>query len=136
MIIMSAISAMVFNVANKTVKETVTQYRREQAALLAKGYTEFAIMAVMGNDRNANCLNEINGTALGSDPSIGDGYSVEVKLSYIIGANLPAAGCDRVLGSVVTPETPLQILVDVYIRYLDTDTTGMRTYHRRTLQRL
>ena len=73
-VLMSTVGILVMNLAGKTVDETRAQYQREQSALLAKSYTEYAILAVMSNDRNnTDCIEDIDGL-IGANVSNGQGY--------------------------------------------------------------
>jgi type II secretory pathway pseudopilin PulG len=158
-VLMAGVTAMVFNTAGKIVKETTTQYRKEQAVLLAKSYTEYAILAIQGHDMAANgCLRTItgqvnstqfNGVNAGANAN-GDGYTVTVRMYYI---GLPPAVACPVVNDLdnANPSTnqDLSVLVDVNVRYRDPDQVaalltngGVATdapwinYNRRTLQRL
>ena len=147
-IIMASISALVLNVSNKITTETTVQYQREQAALLSRSYTEYAIMAVQANGGRTTagqCIENINGT-FGSDPNNGNGYRIAVRISYITGRN-NLTGCHNTRKlmltgeTIATPQTQLNIIVDTYVRYKMLDDTfnsnaRWHTYHRRTLQRL
>jgi hypothetical protein len=72
---MSAVASLILSMTGKVVKETTTQYRDEQSRLLAKSYTEYAIMAVINYDRDApsDCIEtidaEINSLNAGETPS-------------------------------------------------------------------
>lgn len=139
-VLMATVAVFIMNLSGKMVKETTTQFQREQAMLLAKSYTEYAVMAVMANDRNTtgvNCLYTINGN-MGSSPSTGEGYRARVHLGYI-GNTQEVGSCGgRILSQGVTTEkSPLTVMVDVYIDYKDPDHTAQwRTYHKRTLQKI
>jgi type II secretory pathway pseudopilin PulG len=142
-VIMATVAILVMNMTAKTIKETGTQYRKEQAVLLAKSYTEFAIMAVTANDRTAECIENINGNNVIAKDSNGKGYQVDTRI-YYIGKNTTAnlttkcAGTRVLDSSVTTIGSDLHIIVDVYVRYkeLDNTQTGWITYHRRTLQKI
>ena len=73
-LLLSSVGAFIVNLSGKTVKDTTFQYKKEQSALLAKSYTELAIMGVTANDatNGTNCLEEITGT-VGGDPTEGEG---------------------------------------------------------------
>jgi len=135
-VIMASVGAFIMNLSAKMTKTTTVQFQREQAMLLAKSYTEFAIMAVMSNDASTHCLDNITGSALGGN------YNITVNISYI-GNNLrvpgPPNGCARILSNAVaTPESAINIIVDTYVRYndLDNPTAAPITYHKRTLQKI
>jgi len=130
-VLMGAVGAMVMSLSGKMVKETTTQYQREQSMLLAKSYTEYAIMAVMANgNRNIpnQCLNQITG-AFGV-------FNIDVQISYISDNVTDTTQCANVLAeNVITTRTPLNIIVDVYVSYRDDRNMNM-TYHKRTLQKI
>ena len=129
-VLMATVGTFILNLSGKMVKGTTAQFQREQSMLLAKSYTEYAIMAVMANDRNnTTCLNTIN--------AVVDNYTIRADISYILDA--PVATCNTVLSSaVVTPNSPLNIIVDVFISYPDLDHPDdmNMTYHRRSLQKI
>ena len=142
-VIMASVGILVINLSGKTVKETTTQYRKEQAMLLAKSYTEFAIMAVTADNRTQGCIENITGDDVLADADSGKGYRVEAQIYYIgkdATANL-ISNCSpsKILASdVATDGSDLHIVVDVFVKYkeLDNNNIGWFTYHRRTLQKI
>jgi len=139
-LLMATVAIFVTNLSGKIVKTTTTQYQHEQALLYAKSYTEYAILAVTGNDRSIACLEDIGGT-IGS-PTSGNGYRIRTHIAYIANGNeVDLSQCDgiRVLSSTVTTNsTPLSILIDTYVDYKDPDNTNgpWMTVHRRTIQKI
>ncbi len=132
-VLMATVAAFIVNLSGKMVKGTTVQFQREQAMLLAKSYTEYAIMAVTANDQNTTCLNSINGSY--------NDYNINVNISYIGHHNILNGGCAHILNSgndVITPKSPLNIIVDVFVRYPDYDHPDdlNMTYHRRSLQKI
>lgn len=124
-VLMATVAILILNLSGKMIKETTTQFQREQAALLAKSYTEYAIMAVTANDRNStgssHCLTDIDAT-IGS-PDAGEGYKIRVRIAYI-GHNSEVSSCDttRIFSnSVVEPKSPLSMVVDAYVEYKEPD---------------
>jgi len=159
MVLLAIVSAFILNLSGKVVQETTSQYRQEQSALLARSYTELAIMAVMQHDREVtnNCTQDIDGTIqstlIGAAPGTGS-YSVETRI-YYLGNNLPCANTRRlndnalagfsntVIATDYNTTVPVKtdalaaIIVDVYVMYKDPDNpTFDITYHRRTLQKI
>ena len=137
-VIMASVGAMVMSLSGKMVKETTSQFQREQSMLLAKSYTEYAIMAVMANDRSAtgNCLTTINGNF--------NTYAITVNIAYIGNdGTTPGSddtlqlcgGANAIASVVVTPQSPLNIIVDTYVSYPDDNDQNI-TYHRRSLQKI
>lgn len=131
-VLMASVAAFITNLSGKMVQETTAQYYREQSMLLAKSYTEFAVMAVTANDHTLpTCVNNITGAY-----SI---YTVDVNISYIGDSTLNSA-C-RTLSSSVTIPGDLNILVDVFVKYKDPDHPAGSSapdivYHRRSLQKI
>ena len=149
-VLMATVAMLVMSMSGKMVKETTAQYQDEQAALLAKSYTEYAVMAVTANNRAVNCLTIINGAvgdaAVGVGGAAGNpnnGYLISTNISYIgrnVAPDLVLGTCSpgALANNVVTPTTPLTIIVDVYVQYKDLDNPAgpNMTYHRRTVQKI
>jgi hypothetical protein len=138
-VIMATVAMLVMSLSGKTVKSTTAQYQHLQADLYAKSYTEYAILAVTGNDRSVQCLENINAT-IGS-PTKGNGYRVRTRIAYIVNGTQVATGtCSgtRVLSTGVTQnDMPLSIIIDTYVDYKDPDDTAQwLTAHRRTVQKI
>ena len=149
-ILMASVAMLVMSMSGKMVKETTTQFQREQAMLLAKSYTEYAIMAVMANDRNGagTCLETINGDDVIRSENDG-GFEVRVQIHYMSNGtdgtllnidNVNGCPAVRVLGNAAntTLGSPLNIIVDVYVKYKELDGVNANfiTYHKRTLQKI
>ena len=148
-VIMASVGALVMSLSGKMIKETATQFQREQAMLLTKSYTEYAIMAVMSNDRKGttSCLQTINSDNIIRDEDDG-GFEVRVQIAYISNGTGELDSCDstHILSDAVnTDESPLNIIVDVYVKYKDfdhhaydgdLDAVPYITYHKRTLQKI
>jgi len=155
-VIMATVSSLIMNVTGKTVKETTQQYQKEQAQLLARSYTELAILRVIDTNRTATipkpnpCLEQINDHfgAAGND-----GYDINVTIKYI-GNSAFLAACrnniDENGNFDITNKTAtwtnntggfyntISLVIDTYITYKDFDDPQNRdiTFHRRTLQKL
>jgi type II secretory pathway pseudopilin PulG len=139
--IMSSVGAFVLNLSGKMIQETTTQYRKEQAILYAKSYTEYAILAATSR----NCIRNITANVDGNNNKVreGEGYHIEVRVLYL-GAN---SACANQVGTTNLAYPDTAVLIDTYVRYRDpqhpqslstvnwTNNPGI-TYHRRTLQRL
>ena len=138
-VLMATVAMFVMNLSGKIVKSTTSQYQHEQAELYAKSYTEYAILAVTGNNRSSDCIEDIGGT-IGS-PSSGNGYRIRTHIAYITDSTVDLSKCSstRILNNTVsTPETPLTIVIDAYVDYKDPDNTSgpWLTVHRRSIQKI
>jgi type II secretory pathway pseudopilin PulG len=143
-VIMATVAGFIMSLSGKMVQETTTQYKKEQAILYAKSYTEYAIMAATAR----TCIKRITANVDASATRVrgGDGYRVIVDVQYIGNSN--PQGCTNTVGSTTILDPASNgafILVDTYVKYRDTDTSAAFgsaatvpwvTYHRRTLQRL
>lgn len=131
-VLMSSVAAFIVNLSGKMVKETTAQYQHEQAILLANSYTEYTVMAVTANEHTSTkCLNQIVG-------SYGD-YTIKSIISYIANTTTDISNCaNRLNENVQTVNSPLNIIVDVFVQYPDYDHPDdmNMTYHRRTLQKI
>ena len=143
-VLMATVTSLILNTTGKVIKETTMQYRNEQARLLAKSYTELALLSVMGHDRATlgNCVTRVQGTIntlqIGQANPTG-GYTVETDIQYIANG-FPASGTCTILNAqdLQSLQGP-NMIIDVYVRYQDPDqptAAHQITYHRRTLQKL
>ena len=138
--IMSSLTILIMNITGKTVKTTTHQYQKEQAGLLARSYTELAILYIMHYDRTAtpDCLETINDHFGATSPN---GYDITINIQYIGNSTL-LNGC----GSTLTPwaststafDNTISMVIDTFVTYKDFDDPSNRdiTFHRRTLQKL
>jgi len=132
-VVISAIGGFILSLSGKMVSETTAQFQREQSMLLAKSFTEYAIMAVTANEHNSNnCLNTITSNI--------NYYKIKVDISYI-GRDLDSSCKNIISTDVKTEKSPLSIIVDVYVRYQDPDdprgaNAPYITYHKRTIQKI
>lgn len=147
MLLLATVAAFILNLAGKMVEETTTQYRKEQAILYAKSYTEFAIMSATARDCIKTITANVDGTA--TEVKAGKGYRVEVNLQYIGNELSASATCTTIGNAILNSESRGGIvLIDTYVRYRNPDhpdaIAGKAwdhehpgiSYHRRTLQRL
>ena len=140
--IMSSLTALIMNVTGKSVKSTTLQYQKEQAILLARSYTELAMLYVIHHNRvsNNNCLEQINGV-FGEPNNL---YNIRVDIKYIGNSQL-LPNCSKNITptwSVTNPtgfDSAISLVIDTYISYKDfDDLTSDRniTLYRRTVQKL
>ena len=146
-VIMATVTSLVMNVTGKTVKATTLQYQKEQAQLLARSYTELAILYVIYKDRSSDCIETIS-DHFGASGN--NGYDIRMNISYIGNGTL-LANCNNnidssgAIGNSATWTNTttgfdkiISMVIDTYITYKDFDDPSDRniTFHRRTLQKL
>ena len=148
-VIMATVTSLVMNVTGKTVKATTMQYQKEQAQLLARSYTELAILYVIHKDRTITPNSCIETITDHFGASGNNGYDIRMNISYIGNSTL-LANCNNNIdnsGAIGTTATwvniggfndTISMLIDTYITYKDFDDPSDRniTFHRRTLQKL
>ena len=144
-VMLSLVASYIFFASNTTTKTGTIQYQAEQAKLYARSFTEYAILAASGNDRNAtaNCLSTIT-SEIGA-PVVGQGYQITVHLTYI-GNQKYISQCTNKAAVLSDADTDtLSVIVDVYVRYKDYQQVAAAavpanvpwiTYHRRSIQKL
>ena len=157
-VIMATLSSSIMSLTGKTVKATTHQYQKEQAQLLARSYTELAILYVIHYDRTTtgDCLETITDHfgATGNN-----GYDIHMNISYL-GNDRLLDGCSKTILSNGTVgqasnasntatwidngstnggiNSSISLIIDTYVTYKDFDDPSDRniTFHRRTLQRI
>lgn len=146
-VLVSLVAAYIFFASSSTVKEGALQYKKEQAQLLARSYTEYAVMAITANNRDSTniCIDNINAT-IGTDPSQGQGYRVRVVITYI-GNERYVDRCTRVAAKLNNSDVDtLSAIIDVYVEYRDIFHPSLfnqyinfvpwQTYHKRSIQKI
>ncbi|HFQ61608.1 MAG TPA: hypothetical protein ENK39_04825 [Epsilonproteobacteria bacterium] len=144
MVLMASVSALVFSLSSKITTNSTSQYQREQAALLAKSYTELAIMAVMDHNRTSSgqCVQRITGNingivqgqATSGNANRGTGYRVDTRIYYlgnglrgictrklILNDNnkVPRINITENYNDYAKPDALAAIVIDVNIQYKD-----------------
>jgi len=142
-VLLSLVASYIFYASSTVAKIGNLQYQKEQAMLLARSYTEYAILAIQGHDRDAttNCVETISAN-IGSNPNNGNGYRVRVVINYI-GNSKYLTHCNNILAELDDNNSPdtLMALIDVYVEYKDLlhfDRTNAPwiTFHKRSLQKI
>ena len=145
-ILLSLVASYIFYTSSSIAKESGIQYQQEQARILARSYTEYAVLAISGNDRNKTkkCIDEV--TADIGDPINGKGYRIKVNITYI-GNNKYINKCLHNASTLNdTDEDTISAILDVYVMYKETTHPSLNTsyskyipwqvYHRRSIQKI
>ena len=136
LIMTAVLMAIMVNMTAQTTKRTGDLYFQEQAHLLAKSATEFALLAISGHDRaGGNCLTTINIQYPSAAASI---FDINTSIKYIGLAGL-GAGCnagDSLIDNIVTAESNGTIIIDTYVTTsANVNLTEPVRFHRRTMQK-
>jgi len=133
MIIIATLLLYMLGSTTETAQRTTNAYVNEQAQLLAKSATEYAVLRVSGVERNAtSCVNSFNAQYPNSTNPI---FDINVTIAYIGFSSIGA--CNNYIPTISTPESNGTMLIDVYVQ--DNPSlmlTEPIRYHRRTLQKL
>ena len=147
LVILAGILATMMNMTSVTTKRTEHMYFKEQAQLLARSATEFALLAISGHNRAAtgNCVTNIN-----SQFPVGNGavpyFDINTTIRYIGVQGIASPTCTNYIttpfasGNPVSPESEGTVMIDIYVSSIDTGANGLNLgqsirYHRRTLQK-
>jgi len=148
-VLLSLVASYIFYTSATITKEGTVQYQNAQAKIYARSFTEYAVLAVMGNsDRStpAKCIKEIN-SDIGSDPAKGQGYRIHVDITYI-GNQKYIGNCSNIASALNNNDVDtLSIIVDVYVKYKDLQNASLynptftnfvpwQVYHRRSIQKI
>lgn len=132
LVIISGIMAVMMNMSSLANKRTEHLYFTEQAQLLAKSATEFALLAISGHDRaGGSCLQTISSTYAGY-------LDVNTTIRYIGLAGLGGTcATNSFVNAVNTTQSVGTVLIDVYVTSDDAvlNLGNPISYHRRTIQK-
>ena len=126
-VIVATIMALSLSLTTQTVKKTTDLYLYEQAVLLSKSATEYALLKI-AQDGPCTHTNDLTGF---SDPS--GLYTIDIRLKYIHTATDSCLAADMYT-TVKTPAQSGSVLMDVTVS-TNVGTEPIR-YFRRTLQKL
>lgn len=131
LILIATISALSISLSTQSVKQTSDIFLKNQAELLLRSGTEFALLAMSGHDYSANCLNEVN---IRYPDSTEYTHDINITLGYI-GSGLPAT-CNQILdNNLDTDESNRTVIIDTVVTSNPTLSTEPIRLHRRTIQK-
>ena len=129
----AVLMALMISLSSATVKNTADIYLKEQAELLARSVTEYALLAISGHDNSANCIENINITYPNSAAP-----THEANLTiYYIGNSIPIS-CSNILeNNIAQSDSNLTIIIDtvVSVNPVNTGISDSIRVHRRTIQK-
>ncbi len=132
MVTVAVLMSLMINLSSSSVKTTLDVYLKEQAELLARGATEYAILAVSGHDNTNDCITDIN---IAYPEGAAKTHDINISLSYI-GNGM--TGCANMLDNTIdTDESNITVIIDTVVS-VNLDNTGISEpirVHRRTIQK-
>lgn len=137
LIITAVLMSIMVKMTALTTKRTADVFFQEQAYLLAKSATEFALLAISAHDRDAHgCITNINIQY----PTSGAQaiYDINTTIRYI-GFNSYAGTCstNSFIDEISTSESNGTVIIDTYVTTsTNVNITEPVRFHRRTMQKL
>jgi len=129
LVLVATIMALSLSMTSQTTKRTTDLYLYEQAVLLSKSATEYALLQI---SNNTPC----SVTSLNFEAPL-DYYDINISMKYIYSDNSICTNDSEKYFETITPEQSGSVLMDVTISIDDpTVTTEPIRYFRRTIQKL
>jgi len=126
-VVLASIMALSLSLTSKSSKQTADLYLYEQAVLISKSATEYALLRISQN----NTLCTIDNF------TVDNIYFVEIGIRYIGQAGISPIGngCNEYINTLVTPQSHGAVLLDVTVSVNGVVSEPIR-YFRRTIQKL
>jgi type II secretory pathway pseudopilin PulG len=129
-VILATIMALSLALTSQTTKRSTDLYLYEQAILLSKSATEYALLRI---SQDGECVNH---NLDFSPPSPLDYYDINITVWYVYTSPSPCAA-DRNYTTVTTPEQNGSVLMDVSVSVNDTTiATEPIRFFKRTIEKL
>ena len=131
MMTIALLMSMSIGLSTATTKQTSDLYIKEQAKLLVRSATEYALLAISGHNNNSNCIRNIT---INEPNATNPQYIATVNIWYI--ANGAPTGCPLINNSIVTDESNLTAVLDVVVEAQNSlGITEPIRLHKRTIQK-
>lgn len=136
LVAMTSMMALMLSFSSQTLNQTTAIHTKEQAQLLSKSATEYALLAISGHDRtvSGSCINHINATY---SPGGINQFDINTTIRYI-GLGALGGTCDDLPGAdnINTLESEGTIIIDTYVTSKTQSLSDpIIRYHRRTIQK-
>ena len=132
LVLVATISTLALVLSTQSAKQTADIYLKNQAELLLRSGTEYALLAMSGTDYNAtNCLNNLYIRY----PENGVNYThdINITISYL-GSGLPGI-CNQLDNTLTTPESNRTVIIDTVVTTNPTISNEPIRMHRRSIQK-
>lgn len=132
MITVATLMTLMLGLSSTSVKTTLDIYLKEQAELLSRSATEYALLAISGHDNSVDCIENINIAYPETNPT----HEANVTIWYI-GNGIPATCLNILANNIDTNESNLTVIIDtiVSVNQANTGITEPIRVHRRTIQK-
>lgn len=132
MITVATLMTLMIGLSSTSAKVTLDLYLKEQAELLSRSVTEYALLAISGHPNGTDCIENINIRYPESAPT----HEANVTLWYI-GNGIPTTCAHILANDINTSESNLTVVIDavVSVNQANTGITEPIRIHRRTIQK-
>ncbi|HIP03244.1 MAG TPA: type II secretion system protein [Campylobacterales bacterium] len=132
MITVATLMTLMIGLSSTSVKVTLDLYLKEQAELLSRSATEYALLAISGHENNASCIENINISYPKTSPT----HEANITIWYI-GNGIPITCSNILVNNIETNESNLTVIIDtvVSVNLNNTGITEPIRVHRRTIQK-
>ena len=128
LVAIATLMALMLSFSSQTAKQTGDIYLKEEAELLAKSATEFALLSISGHDNNTSCIEHINMRYPAANPR----YDINMTL-YYIGNGMPCNLANELADNIATADSNGTVIIDTVVTNTESDEPVR--FHRRTIQK-
>lgn len=133
-LLLSLILSSTLGLSTSTTRVTTNKYIYEQARILAKSATEYAILAIQSHNMSGGCLQKINMKYPNTSSYL---FDINITLHYF-GRGLPCNNSELLANDVNWPESNASVLIDTKVSLNPAliQNSNPITYTKRTIQKL
>ena len=138
LVLVATISMLALTISTQSAKQTTDIFLKNQAELLLRSGTEFAMLAMSGHEYNTTngCLKSIN--IMYPDNTASHTHDINISIMYI-GNGLGGVGCVQLGTNIDTNESNRTVIIDTVVSTnpnLTPDTIPEQVrMHRRSIQK-
>ena len=113
LVLIATISALSLSLSTQSVKQTSDIHFKNQAELLLRSGTEFALLAMSGHDYALNgCISNIN--IMYPNNTANHTHDINISIMYI-GNGLGGANCTQLGTNIDTDESNRTVIIDTFV---------------------
>ncbi len=131
LVTVATLMTLMMGLSSGSVKNTLDLYLKEQAEILSRSATEYALLAISGHNNTLDCIENIDMRYPADNPT----HDINMTIQYI-GSGI--VNCANILSNNIdTNESNLTVIIDtiVTVDQVNTGITEPIRIHRRTLQK-
>ena len=133
LVTVATLMTLMMSLSSSSVKTTLDLYLKEQAEILTRSATEYALLAISAHDNTVNCIKNIN---INYPTSVDPTHEINVTILYI-GNAIPNCTNHILANNIDTNESNLTVIIDtvVSVNQANTGISEPIQVHRRTIQK-